>query len=222
MNRKVLIYGNGLYAQMFYRTNQDRQVVDIVAFTADREFVGDDSLFGMPVRPFEEIKTFYPPEEFDMMIVIGYSTMRYREILFNKAKKKGYQLRNYIDPHAVIPSDLVLGENNFISEGVCIGPFVQIGDNNTIRPKTYIGHHVHLGHHNYIAPGCLIGGECRVDSLSFIGIGSTLIDSTHLGNETLVGAGSLILKNTDPHSQYIGRPAKKVGEHAVNGIIIRH
>jgi UDP-N-acetylbacillosamine N-acetyltransferase len=222
VERKTVIYGNGLYARLFYKTNADRKVMEIAGFTADRDFIKSETLLGLPVHPFEEVTAIYPPQDFDMMVVIGYSAMREREALFQKAKSKGYNLKNYIDPHAFVHSDLVLGENNIISEGVSIGPFVQIGDNNSIRPNAYIGHDVQMGHHNYVSPGVLIGGECRIESLSFIGIGSTLIDSTRLGPETLVGAGSLVLKQTEPHSRYVGRPARKVGEHADTGIIIRH
>ncbi len=167
MGRKTVIYGNGLYARLFYQANADRKVLEIAGFTADLSFIDTETLFGLPVHPFEEVETICPPEDFDMMVVLSYSNMRDRELLFHKAKAKGYRLPNYIDPYAITSSDLILGENNFISEGVSVGLYVRIGDNNNIRPNAYIGHHVQMGHHNYISPGVLIGGESRIRKFEF-------------------------------------------------------
>ena len=216
---KTIIYGNGEYARIIHQNIVAEGGLEVVAFTADRQFMKGEAFRGLPLVPFEEVGGIYPPEEFSMLVVIAFSRMRDREIMFNKAKAKGYHLENFIGVGVIVPSDLIMGENNIISEGAIIGPFGRIGDNNMIRPNAFIAHDCKIHSHNYIAPGCNIGGECEIRSLCFIGIGATLIDGVTVERETLIGAGSLVLKNTEPYSKYIGSPAKKIGEHAENGIV---
>ena len=217
--RKTIIYGNGLYARMLYQYIAKEGILEIVAFTADSQFMKEHNFLGIPLVPFETVDRVYPPPEFTMLVVIGFSRMRNREIMFERAKRRGYTLENHISSKAMIFGDLKIGENNIINDGVYIGPFGQIGDNNYIAANTHIGHDFKLHSHSYIAPGCNIAGECEIGSLSFIGIGSTVVDSIKVERETLIGAGSLVLKNTEPYSKFIGSPAKKMGEHAARGIV---
>ena len=222
MNKRTVVYGNGQYAHHIHQNIIDQGGLEVVSFTADREFIRERTLRGLPVVDFEEVVKVYPPAEFSMLVVIAFWRMRNREVMFNKAKAKGYILENFIGSGAIVSGEVVMGENNIINEGVILGPFGQLGDNNMIRANTYIGHNSKIHSHCYIAPGCTIGGGCEIKSLSFIGIGATVIDEITVESETLIGAGSLVLKNTDPGSRYFGSPAKKVGEHAETGIAFEH
>lgn len=219
MKKRTIIYGNGPYAQQLHQYLSEEGALEIVAFTADRQFIQEEAFRGLPLVAFEDVDKIYPPDEFRMLVVIAFSRMRNREIMFNKAKAKGYGLENCIGSRAIVSGALEIGENNIIGDGVYLGPFGRLGDNNMIRPNTYIGHDFRIHSHSYISPGCNIGGECEIKSLSFIGIGSTVIDSIMVERETLIGAGSLVLKSTEPYSKYVGTPAKKVGEHADTGIV---
>ena len=67
---------------------------------------------------FEEVENL-SPGEFSMLVVIAYWRMRNREVMFNKAKAKGY-VENFIGSGVSLPSDVVMGENNIISEGVIL------------------------------------------------------------------------------------------------------
>ncbi len=221
MTKKTVIYGNGAYARIVHQNIVEEGGLEIAAFTADKDFMEDNTFRGLPLVPFEEVVKIFPPEEFSMLVVVAFSRMRNREIMFDKAKAKGYDLEYFIGRGAIVAGDLIMGENNIINEGVIIGPFGRLGDNNMIRPNAYLGHNCKVHSHSYVAPGCAIGGECEIGSLSFIGIGSTLIDSIIVERETLIGAGSVVLKNTEPYSKYVGNPAKKIGEHPETGIVFR-
>lgn len=222
MHKKTIIYGNGEYARHIHQNIVDAGGLDIVAFTADRQFIRERTLRGLPVVDFEDVERTYPPDGFSMLVVIAFWKMRNREIMFAKAKAKGYRLENFIGSGAIVSGEVVMGENNIINEGALIGPFGQLGDNNMIRANTYVGHNVKIHSHCYIAPGCTIGGGCEIKSLSFIGIGATVIDGITVEKETLIGAGSLVLQNTEPWSRYFGSPAKKMGEHPETGITFEH
>jgi len=218
MGKKTVLYGNGEYARIIHQSIIEDGTLDVVAFAADSQFIRESSFRGLSLVAFENVESAYPPDEFTMLVVIGFWRMRNREVMFNKAKAKGYALQNYISPRAIVSSDAVMGENNIISEGVILGPFGQLGDNNMIRPNTFVAHDFKIHSHCYVAAGCNIGGRCEIGDLSFLGLGSIVIDSIIVGRETLVGAGSLVLQNTEPWSKYVGSPAKKIGEHAENGI----
>jgi UDP-N-acetylbacillosamine N-acetyltransferase len=221
MSKKTIIYGNGEFARIIHQNIIESGGLDVAAFTADKKYMKGKTFRGLPLVPFEDVEKIYPPKAFTMLVVIAYSVMRNREMVFNKAKAKGYRLENFIGAGVIAPKDLIMGENNIINEGVVLGAFARLGNNNMLRPHTSIAHDCHIHSHCYIANGCIIGGECEIRDLCFLGIGSTVIDSILIERETLVGAGSLVLKNTEPFSKYIGSPARKVGEHAETGIVFK-
>jgi len=96
MKKKTIIYGNGEFAHHVHQNIIDQGELEISAFTADRAFIKERTLRGLPVVDFEEVEKTYPPGEFSMLVVIAYWRMRNREVMFNKAKAKGYTLENFI------------------------------------------------------------------------------------------------------------------------------
>lgn len=216
----VIIYGIGEFAQLlhYYITNESSY--ELVAFTADKEFIDKDTLCGLPVIELEEIDKIYPPEKYKMLVAVGYSNMRNRKILFDKAKKKEYQLINYIHP-SVDVRNMTIGENNIIFSGSIIEPFVTMGDNNVIWSMTLLGHHMSLGNHNYISAQCLLAGHASIKNLCFIGNGVNMIDSLTIENETYIVAGSNLRKNTLESAMYHGNPAKLLKYHKEHGIVIK-
>lgn len=139
--------------------------------------------------------------------------MRARELMFHKAKNKGYNFVSYISSKAIFSPNIKLGENNAILHGVIIEPNVEIGNNNIIWSSTTVCHDSKIGNHNFIAAGTIIGGFTRIEDLCFIGFNSTIIQNIHILNESLIGAKSLQLSNTIKCSKWIGSPSKIVGYH---------
>ncbi|MFX0201154.1 MAG: acetyltransferase [Candidatus Hodarchaeota archaeon] len=220
MNKKVIIFGNGKLAELVYCVGKEEGSLEVEAFTADKLYISGEHFLDLPLVDFETVLEIYPPEAFEMLVLTGYSKMRDRKDMYERAKAKGYNLKTFVSKHATCYQSAGMGENNIIFGGVYMGPFGHLGNNNIIRPKTYVGHDAKIGSHIYIAPGCSIGGHCTIGTLSYIGIGATIIDNISVADETLIGAGSLVLKDTESCSKYIGRPAKKTGEHTDTGIII--
>ncbi len=220
ISEKVVIYGVGAFGRLmeFYFAQAGR--FDVVAYTCDRQFLGDDTFGSLPVVPFETIEDFYPPEEFKMFVAIGYKRMRTRREMFARAKGKGYELVSYISPQAITYEDLVIGENNVVMGGANIEPFVVIGDNNIVWSDTLLGHELELGSHNYISAKCVVAGESRVGSGCFFGNGVTMINNLSIADETMLIAGAVLFRDTKVASKYIGNPAKRCGNHAETGIVI--
>jgi len=70
-SRKVVLFGNGRFAETnhFYLTHDSPY--EVAAFTVDRAFIQMPELLGCPVVPFEEIARHCPPDEYLMAIPLG-------------------------------------------------------------------------------------------------------------------------------------------------------
>ncbi|MDH4562759.1 acetyltransferase [Pseudomonas sp. BN411] len=219
--RKMIIYGGGTFAALMrYLFESDSNYV-VVAYCLDRKFIASSEIDGLPVVAFEDVENIYSPKDFDMFIAIGYSGMRNRVLMYERAKQKDFMLANYVSSDSVVSDSVVLGENNAILQGVQIEPFVSIGDNNVIWSSVNICHDSKVGNHSFIAAKSTIGGFSAVGNNCFIGFGSTIIHNVSLADETLVGACSLITSDTNKYSKNIGIPAKEIGFHADEGIKIK-
>lgn len=217
----LVIYGLGDFARMMkYYFDKDSNY-KVVAFCADKAFINEDYFDGLPVVAFEDIQDIYPCSNFILFVAVGYSRMRNRKIMFNRAIAKRYQFANYISTHADIDPSVKLGVNNVFLQGTQVEPFCKIGDNNIFWSSVTICHDAIIGDHCFFASQSLIGGFSVVANNSFIGFNSTVIQQVTLAEETLVGTKSLILKSTEPFSKNIGIPSQCVSLHSEEGIIIK-
>ena len=126
---KVVVFGTGQWAEMahFYLTHDSTH--EIVAFTVDGDYMKANENRGLPVVPFEEVEKLYPPEQYEMLVSLGFKRVnRLRAEKYHQAKLKGYKLISYISSKAITWPGLACGENCQIAEGVIIQPFAEIGD----------------------------------------------------------------------------------------------
>ncbi len=208
-NKKLIIFGEGLYTEIAHQYFQDDSEYEVVAFTKDDEYITSDEYLGLPMVPFSIVEQKYDPKLFDMHIAVSYTNLnKLRQRIFFEAKNKGYTLPSYISSRCNIMTKEPVGENCFIFEDNTIQPFVQIKDNVILWSGNHIGHHSIIEPHNFVSSHVVISGQCTVNSNCFIGVNSTIGHKVVVGNETLVGAGSVITKNTDEKSVYV--PAKSI------------
>jgi sugar O-acyltransferase (sialic acid O-acetyltransferase NeuD family) len=202
---RVIIFGTGDIAQIANYYFKIDSPYETVAFTIDREFIGERKEYdGLPIYPFEELETIFPTSEFRLFIAISYRGMnRLRAQKFYQAKMKGYKTLSYVSSKATYLSQYECGENCFIFEDNTIQPFVRIGDNVTIWSGNHIGHHSTIHSHNFISSHVVISGHCEIEPYCFLGVNSTLAHRVKLAQGTLVGAGAVITKDTEPESVYV-------------------
>jgi sugar O-acyltransferase (sialic acid O-acetyltransferase NeuD family) len=202
--KKLVIFGAGDIAQLawFYFTHDsDREVA---AFTVDREYAESPQFNGLPLVPFDEIRSRYSPDEYDMFIAVSYAKRNsVREKKFIEAQAMGYRLASYISTRLTIFPGVTTGSNCFLLEDNTIQPFVTIGDNVTLWSGNHIGHHSIIEDHCFITSQVVISGGVRVGRNCFVGVNTTIRDHVSLGDRTLIGAGSLILHSTEPGSVYV-------------------
>lgn len=220
MNNEILIFGIGPFAKLMNYYFENHSNYKVIAFTVNKEYITESIFENKPVIPFENIENIYPSENYKIFSAVGYKNMRNRKKKYNEIKNKNYTMVNFVSSKAVIEKNLVLGENNVIMHNVIIEPFAKIGDNNIFWTSSLICHDCIVGSHNFFASNSTIGGFSEIKNNCFIGFNSTVIDNIKIDDETLIGANSLILKNTEISTKYIGSPAKNIGNHYENGIII--
>ena len=206
MNKPLVIFGSNDLAELalYYFTHDTSY--DVAAFTLDSAFITEETSFGLPVVPFENISSVYPPDKCDMFIALSYSKLN--EIRKNKyleAKAKGYELANYISSHATVLNGNDFGDNCFILEDNTIQPFVKIGSNVTLWSGNHIGHHSVIEDHNFLASHVVVSGGVTIKEKCFIGVNATLRDHITVGEKSVIGAGALVLKNIEPEGVYIGQ-----------------
>lgn len=204
---KVIVFGNSLFAELvhFYLTHDSHHTV--AAFTVDSTYIHEEKLFGLPVVPFENVESIFPPAEHLMIISAGFQKVnRLREERYSQAKQKGYQLINYISSKATTFPGLVTGDNCLILENSVVAPFVTIGNNVTVASGAMIGHHTVLMDHSFVAPGAVLLGGVTLEPFGFVGAHATIKERVTVARECIVGTGVSVTKNTRERGVYVGRP----------------
>lgn len=218
--RKVVIYGAGPYGRIFLADVLMYNKIEIEAFTVDKLYMKEKQVDGFPVVEFENVDSIYSPDQYDMIVVCGYTRMRNRKEMFIKAKEKGYHLINYVSPGARIEGKFEMGENNVILSGTEIGMDGVMGDNNFVNQNVYLAHQFQLGNHIIISAGSIVGGYTHIEDLSFLGFGVKTVGFTHIGKECLIGMGAVVVKDVNDYAKAYGVPAREVSYHEEDGVII--
>ena len=204
---KVIIFGTSAAAVLSHFTLTHDSPYEVVAFTADRNYIKEEKLCGLPVVPFEEIESTFPPENYKMLVAISTSRVnKTRAEKYDQAKAKGYQLISYISSKAIIWPDLVVGDNCFISEGSICRPFLKIENNVTILAGASLGHNSVIQDHCFIAARAVLLGGVTVEPYACIGANATILDGVTVARACVIGAGAVIHENTQERGVYKTNP----------------
>ena len=194
---------------------------DVVAFTMDADFIEADTVLGLPVLPFEDIETKFPPGECDIFIAMGYGKLnRNRAAKLEAARAKGYRAAHYVSTRASVWTGFEPKENLFLLENNTVQPFVTIGENTTVWSGNHIGHHAVIGANVFIASHVVISGAVRIGDNCFLGVNATVADNLAIGSHSVVGAGALLLSDAPDNSVYAaaGTEKSKVPSNRLRGI----
>lgn len=205
---KVVIFGNSIFAENIYSHLVHDSSMEPVAFTVDRAFLGQKTLFGLPVVPFETVESSFPPSACRMLLPISYQRMnRLREEKYLQARAKGYRLMSYVSSRSTVFPDLVLGDNCIILDNCVISPFVRMGNNVIVTDGAIIGHHAVLKDHCFVGAGAVVLGRVTLGEYSMIGANAAVKEEVVVAPHTLVGINAAITKNTRERGVYISQPA---------------
>lgn len=201
MSKKyLLLYGNGSFAHLlkWYIDHDDPR--EIAAVTVEQQYITDPFFEEKKILPFEQIEEFYPPDETEILLGVGYSGMNtVRQKIFESCKEKGYSIAQYVHSSAIL-NDVHMGEGNIILEDTLVEPFVEIGMGNLIWYRISIAHNVKIGDYNTIAGMASICGFTNIGNNCFIGNACVIRDKIEIADYTLVGAAAYVSKNTEQYS----------------------
>lgn len=204
---KLVIIGNGSYAQMMRRYISLTGFGMTVAYAVDAEYIQEYKKDGLPVISLEELKERFSCEEIRLIMGIGYTQMgNVRKRLFEKCKQYGYCFENYIHPTAIIEKNAALGEGNNILEGVIIEESVVVGNANLFFGGSLIAHETVVGDYNTFSVRAVVAGCTVVGQNCFIGAAATVKDHVILNDYVLIGAAAYAYKNMAAYSVLV--PAK--------------
>jgi len=100
---EIVIFGNGSFAELAYHYMETDSEYEIVAFSADEEYINKGTLFDLPVVPFNEVDERYPPDEYDMFVAITYTYLNHlRTEKYHQATEFVYNLVSYVLRDTVI------------------------------------------------------------------------------------------------------------------------
>jgi sugar O-acyltransferase (sialic acid O-acetyltransferase NeuD family) len=200
---KVILFGTSAGSQIAHFALSHDPRYEVVGFTVDRNYIKEKTFCGLPVTPFEEVQTLYPPSQFKMLIAIYANGMnKLRAEKYHQAKEKGYTLITYIHPQAIVAPNLVIGDNCFIGEGVICRPFLTIGNNVILMSGSFIGHHTVIKDHCFIGSRAVVMGAVTMEPRCFVGPNATILEAVKVAAECLIGGGVVLQENTKEKEVY--------------------
>lgn len=198
-DKKLVLVGTSALAEIAYEYFTYDSDFEVVAFSANREFVKEHSKFGLPVLPFEDLENHLDPKKHTAFVAVAYSEFnRARARLFLQVKAKGFSTTSYISSKAFVWRNAEIGENCFIFENNVVQPFVKIADNVVLWSGNHIGHHSKIGENCFISSHVVICGFVNIGSSCFLGVNSSICNNIEIGADNWIGPGVVVTKTTQP------------------------
>lgn len=214
--RPVVIFGNQLSASLAWYCLTHDSTMRVAGFTVDAARLSSHHFEGLPLITFESLETFFPPQDYRLLIPMGFVQVNgIRRSRYEQAKQRGYTLASYVSSRASIWPDLLIGDNVLIYEHAIIQPFARVGNNCIIRSGAHVSHHCQLGDHVFVSAEVAMASSCHVGDQAILGVGSVLRDGLQVAERSFVGAGAVLLKNTEADAVYVGNPARKASHSAL-------
>lgn len=198
---RIVLFGAGRGAAVAHRFLKGDTAHEVVAFAVDAERRQADSHRGLPLIDFEDAPRRYPPDDFRMMILLGYQEMNgLRRRKFEAAKAMGYALESYVASDIFRVEPISVGENCFILDNQSISLDVSIGDNVVMWSSNHVGDLSRIDDHAWITSKVAIAANVTVGAGAFIGVGAALANGVRIGAEAFVGAGLAVSGDVAPRS----------------------
>jgi sugar O-acyltransferase (sialic acid O-acetyltransferase NeuD family) len=209
---RIVIVGTGDHAAFTFECLTYDSPHRVVAFSAEREFLGSGEYCGLPVVPFDQLASTYPPNEYRAFVAVSAVQLnRVRRRLFEAVKAVGFQCVSYVSKSSFVWHNAEIGENVFIGELNLVHHRVRIGNNVVIASGTHIGHGSVIGDDCYLASCVALAGDCRVGRGCFLGIRSCVANNHLVAEDCIIGAGAVVVKDTQSRNVYVGNPARPTG-----------
>lgn len=197
MKKKTIIFGNTNFSEIIYYCICMENAMDVVSFTVNEKYIDNDEFCGLPLTAFEKINEQFPPEDYNILVTVGYSNMnKDRANIIGQVEAMGYELASYISKHATTLK-IKYGVNTIVMPNAYVGYNVVLGKGNIIYSNSLLTHHITVGDCCFFAGGSTFGGEIEIENYCFFGLNCTVKNGIIIRDFTLIGAGTYLGKNTE-------------------------
>lgn len=211
MSKPLIIFGTGKIAEVVSYYAMQECGLTVVGFTVDSNYKQSDTFLGKPVIAFEQLAAFYPVDQYNMFVAVGYQHLnRLRAEKYAAVKALGYQLTSIISPNASLARNIEYGENCFIMPPCIVHPCVQLGNNVFVWSGAMIGHHSVIADHCWFTSNCNIGGNVIMGQNCFVALNATIGHSVHIGSQCFLGANTLVTKDLADEKVVIAESSKPI------------
>lgn len=206
--KPLVVFGIGPAAELARYYFDHDSAYSVVAFTVNASYIKEATFQGLPVIPFEELESSFPPDQVSVFVAVGIQKVnQQRADKVDEAAGRGYPIASYLSSKAYVADDFVLHPNTFVMEGVTMEPAVTVGRNTLIGPKSFLGIRTRIGDHCWMV-AAVIGENVTVGDYCFIGLNATIAPHLTIGPSNVIGAGALILANTKESSVFKGHASE--------------
>jgi sugar O-acyltransferase (sialic acid O-acetyltransferase NeuD family) len=220
--KKIVIFGTGEIGELAHYYFQHDSEYEVVAFTADDEFIDSDTFKELPLVPFSDLSTIYPPSDYGAHVALSYSKLnQVRAEKYYAIKNLGYSLVSYVCSRSVHWPDLTIGDNCFILENQTIQPTVTIGSNVMVWSGNHLGHGSTIGDHTYISSHVCISGHTKIGMHCFFGVNSTTRDFVTIGNDVFVAMDAMVTKDIEDGSVVLGAQGTVLSQDSETAIKLK-
>ncbi|MEP6569281.1 MAG: acetyltransferase [Acidobacteriota bacterium] len=216
----IVIVGDGETAELAYEYFSYDSPHQVVGFSVEEAYLKSDSLFGLPIVPFEELERHYDPADYQAFVAISYTKLnRVRTRLYREIKARNYQVVSYVSSKAFVWRNVQIGENCFILENNVLQYAVRIGNNVVLWSGNHIGHQSIVHDNAFISSHVVVSGYCEVGENCFLGVNSCIANNVKIARDCLIGMGAVINKDTEERKVYVGNPSRAIKDSfAVYGL----
>lgn len=210
MTKKLLIIGDGEFADIAYEYFTVDSPYTVIGFAVEQGFLKEQEKFGLPVVALEQAQEIFPTHEVEAHVAVTSTKLnRVRKRLISVAREKGYKLANFISPKAMVWRTAKVGDNVFIFENNVIQHKVEIGDGCVLWSGNHVGHQTRIDDYCFLASHVVISGYCKIGAGSFIGVNASFADNVSVGADALVGMAAVVTKSHEKAGLILnGNPAE--------------
>ncbi len=208
---KVVIIGAGGHAKICIDIIRQNGLYEIVGATSnDKEMkeVMGVAILGTDEEVLE--KLFAEGVRFAVIGIGALKKLSYRQEIFIKLKKIGFQMPALIHPRAICEPSAALGEGCQVMAGAVIGSDVRVHHNCIINAGSIISHDCYLEENVHITPGGILAGNVYIGKNSIIGMGASIYLGVIIGSDVIVSNNANVLKDIPNNTMVAGNPAKTV------------
>lgn len=188
---KYLIYGAKDFA-LVLKDHLDYHQMPFAGYIDD--FSAADDIIGS----FSEIKKRYSPDEYQIVLGIGYANLSARQEIFQRLKRSGYTVATLIHDHAYVRNKDKIGEGCIVMAHACVDSNAVIDEAVVLWPGVVVNHDSRVGSNSFLSPNATVCGFVTIGPNSFIGAGSVIADHQEVPPNHFVKAGAVYAANSLP------------------------